>query len=65
MTDSHFKRRAAYVIANPNAAEFLVAVDALKSQGLTADDLENAIVDLATKTITMIGGRRASDDADG
>jgi hypothetical protein len=59
MTDSHYARLKPYVVANPNAAGFLVEVDAIKASGRTGEDLEDAIVDLAIKTITMIQGRRA------
>ncbi len=55
----HFERRKAYVLANPNAAGFLVEVDTLRARGLQGDDLENAIVDLAIETITMVEGRRS------
>ena len=57
----HYERRKAYVIANPNAAGFLVEVDALRARGLAEDELEDAIVDLAIKTITMIEARHLRD----
>lgn len=55
----HFERWKAYVLANPNAAGFLVEVDALSARGLVGDELEDAIVDLAVKTITTVEGRRS------
>ncbi|WP_157532356.1 hypothetical protein [Microbacterium sp. TNHR37B] len=59
MTESHARRLAPYVVANPNAAGFLAETDAIKARGVTSTDLENAIVEHAVKTITMIAGRNA------
>ncbi|WP_295014828.1 hypothetical protein [uncultured Microbacterium sp.] len=57
MTVSHYQRLQGLVIANPNAAEFLVEVDTLKRAGKAGDDLEDAIVNLAVKAITRVDGR--------
>lgn len=54
MTSSHARRLGKYVLANPNAAGFLAEIDAIKANGLSGDDLEDAIVDHAVKTITML-----------
>lgn len=59
MTDSHARRLAPYVAANPDAAGFLAEIDAIKAGGVSGTNLEDAIVDHAVKTITMIAGRAA------
>lgn len=64
MSSSHYDRHRPYVLANPNAAGFLVEIDSLKATGLTGEALENAIVDHAVKTITMVEGRHAVDRDD-
>lgn len=58
---SHQERLGPYVRTNPNAAGFLTEVDAIKAQGFTGEQLENKIVDLAVKIITMVEGRATHD----